>query len=81
MLFPIETRKRSGEAERGSKNRVAHVCQKWGPPCPCSEGKARTDGSISPIGKTRFREDLEAVHKRGASTSLVPSVAIIKAKS
>lgn len=41
---------------------------------------ARTDGSMSSIGKTRFREDLEAVHRRGWA-SLVPSVATREAKS
>lgn len=72
--------KRSGEAEKGSKNRVAHVCQKRGPSCPCSEEKARADGPDSPMGKARFREDLEAVRRRGQA-SLLPSVAIRRARS
>lgn len=32
------------------------------------------------MGKTRFREDLEAVHRRGQA-SLLPSVAIRRARS
>lgn len=42
--------------------------------------KARTDGSMSPMGKTRFREDMEVVHRRGGAR-LVTSVATREVKS